>query len=166
MTIFLQKFVSLRDIIVHFGDDHNISVPASSITNEYDSDGLPILSTIVITIPPLLVVRRPDFTVDVSMTHDGQGRPGATRVRGCFWYFPIFSPNVLLPTNFFLFMHLCQCFVFQYEDPNLVIVDYASPQSTSIQGQTTIELGLARVPAILGQLTNLRLQVHAREMHV
>jgi len=63
-------------------------------------------------------------------------------------------------------MHLCQCFVFQYEDPNLVIVDYASPQSTSIQGQTTIELGLARVPAILGQLTNLRLQVHAREMHV
>jgi hypothetical protein len=88
MTIFLQKFVSLRDIIVHFGDDHNISVPASSITNEYDSDGLPILSTIVITIPPLLVVRRPDFTVDVSMTHDGQGRPGATRVRGCFWSFP------------------------------------------------------------------------------
>lgn len=78
----------------------------------------------------------------------------------------LFSPNVLLPTNFFLFMHLCQCFVFQYEDPNLVIVDYASPQSTSIQGQTTIELGLARVPAILGQLTNLRLQVHAREMHV
>lgn len=80
MTIFLQKFMSLRDIIVHFGDDHNINVPATSIARDYDSEGVPILSTIVITIPPLLVVRRPDFTVDVSMTHDGQGRPGATQV--------------------------------------------------------------------------------------
>ena len=84
MTIFLTRFASFRDIILHFGEDHNLNVPAPSIANEFDSDGIPVLSKIVITIPPLLVVRRPDFTVQVSMTHNGQGRPGSTQVTQCF----------------------------------------------------------------------------------
>jgi hypothetical protein len=83
MTIFLTRFASFRDIILHFGEDHNINVPAQSIANEFDSDGIPVLSKIVITIPPLLV-GRPDFTVKVSMTHNGQGRQGSTQVPGCF----------------------------------------------------------------------------------
>ena len=84
MTIFLTRFASFRDIILHFGEDHNINVPAQSIANEFDSDGFPVLSKIVITSPPLLFVRRPDFTVQISMTHNGQGRPGSTQVPGCF----------------------------------------------------------------------------------
>ena len=154
MTIFLTRFASFRDIILHFGEDHNLNVPAPSIANEFDSDGIPVLSKIVITIPPLLVVRRPDYTVQVSMTHNGQGRQGSTQVTEGFCLLQL-PATILVATD----SDLSQCFVFQYEDPNLVIVDYVSPRSTSVHGQTAVELGLTRVPARLGQLTNLRLQV-------
>ena len=136
ISIFLQRFSSHQDILVLFGDV-NISVPAMAIEKEYDSDGIPVLSTIKIVVPPLLVVKRKDFTVDVSMIHDGQGLPGATN-----------------------------CFVFQYEDPNLVIVGAISPQSASIRGKNMIEMLLKSIPSSLGQLSNLRLQVfdlHGRE---